>query len=142
MSTILLQDLLDNDSDKSFVVPAGVRYHVYYGSVIYVSTAVAGNRLIALEVLDGSSNHIFHSIAGSVQAASGTREYMFQPTGTPETTFRDDHIVVPIPEKLIILPGWTLRIHDENEIDLAADDMEVNFVVDSRELNRFDENAG
>ena len=142
MSYRQLYDDAANDADKSFVVPAGFRYKILYAHAEFVTTATVSNRLLGMEVLDASANHAYHAIAGSDQTPSSDREYVYFPNGAPETSFRDNHIIVPIPKELILLSGWTLRFHDENEVDLAADDLTVSVMVDSRLLNEANQYPG
>ncbi len=142
MASKLILDVTADLSDKSFVVPGGRRYKLYYGQITLISTAVAGNRQMALEVKDDSANVIFRSLAGAVQAASLTREYHFAPNPVREAAFVNGQIMVPTPPDLILLPGWTLRFYDTAAIDAAADDMTVAALVENRDMNLFDENAG
>lgn len=142
MASKLILDVVVDLSDKSFVVPAGRRYRLYYGQITLISTAVVGNRQMALEVQDDSANVIFRSLAGAVQAASLTREYHFAPNPVREAAFVNGQIMVPTPPELILLPGWTLRFYDTAAIDAAADDMTVAALVENRSMKRYDQNAG
>lgn len=142
MASKLILDVIADLSDKSFVVPAGRRYKLYYGQITLVSTAVAGNRQMALEVQDDSANVIFRSLAGAVQAASLSREYHFAPNPVREAAFVNGQIMVPTPPDLILLPGWTLRFYDTAAIDAAADDMDVAALVENQAINRLDGSAG
>jgi len=139
-SRLIFDDTL-NDSDKSFVVLAGQRHKLYYGSVTFISTATVGNRQIALEVQDASANVVFRSLAGAVQAASLTREYHFAPNPVREAAFVNGQIMVPIPPSMILLPGWTLRLYDTATIDAAADDMTVAMMIDDKDFTRLDTEA-
>ncbi len=142
MSSRQIFDDAANDSDKSFVVPAGRRYLIHYGQVTLVTTITAGARQVALEVQDDLANIVFRSLAGATQAVSLTREYHFAPNPVREAAFINGQIMVPIPPTLILLPGWTLRIYDTAAIDAAADDMTVSLLIEDRELIRYDPNQG
>lgn len=142
MATRNLYDAVADDSDKPIVVPAGRRYKLLYGMVTLVSTAVVGNRQMALEIIDDSANVVFRSLAGAVQTASLTREYHFAPNPVREAAFVAGQIMVPIPPDLIILPGWTLRLYDSAAIDAAADDMTVSMTIDDSDIKYSDGNAG
>ena len=142
MASKHILDVVADDSDKSFVVPAGRRYKLHYGQITLISTASAGNRQMALEVLDDSANLVFRSLAGAVQAASLTREYHFAPNPVREAAFVNGQIMVPTPPDLIMLPGWTLRFYDTAAIDAAADDMTVSALVQNRSMTNPDGSAG
>lgn len=142
MATRLLFDETADDSDRSIVVSAERRYKIIYGQILLVTTADVGNRQIALEVIDDSANVIFRSLAGAVQAASLTREYHFAPNPVREAAFVNGQIMVPIPPELIMLPGWTLRLYDTAVIAVAADDMTTAFVIEDRDIKRFDPDQG
>lgn len=142
MASKQIYDAAADSSDKEWVVPDGRRYRIFYGSVILVSTATVGNRQMALEIQDDSANVVFRSLAGAVQAASLTREYHFAPNPVREAAFVNTQIMAPIPPKLILLPGWTIRLYDTASIDAAADDMTVSLLIEDRDMNRKDENQG
>lgn len=142
MSSLHILEEALNDSDKSFVVPTGNRYLFHYGQITLISTATAGNRQMALEITDDSAKLVFRSLAGAVQVASLTREYHFAPNVDREAAFVNGQIMVPVPPKLIMLPGWTMRFYDTAAIDAAADDMTVSVLVDNRELTRADQESG
>lgn len=142
MASRQIYDEVADSSDKEWVVPDGRRYRVFYGSVILVSTATVGNRQMALEIQDDSANVVFRSLAGAVQVASLTREYHFAPNPVREAAFVNTQIMVPIPPKLILLPGWTLRVYDTAAIDAAADDMTVSVLLEDRDMIVDDPNQG
>lgn len=142
MSSIQILEETEDDSDKSFVVPAGKRWLIHYGQVTLISTASAGDRQMAMEIIDDAANVVFRSLAGAIQAESLTREYHFAPNPVREAAFVNGQIMVPIPPVFILLPEWTLRIYDIADIDAAADDMTVNILHEERELKRADENSG
>ena len=142
MSSRQLYDAVLNDSDKSVIVPADRRYKIFYGFIELITTAVIGNRQIAIEILDDSANVVFRSLAGTVQAESTTREYHFFPNVVREAAFVNNQILIPIPPDLILLPSWTYRIYDTAAIDAAADDMTTSTLIEDRDLNKFDPQAG
>ncbi|MFA5035650.1 MAG: hypothetical protein WC479_00535 [Candidatus Izemoplasmatales bacterium] len=122
-------DVTEDDSDKTFTVPAGFTWEILSIRVDYTSSADAGNRQLCIELTDGT-NVIQRIMAGIVQAASLTRNYNFA-VGLPDmTAFRDtSHLANPIPNGLILLPGYTVRIYDKAVIAAAADDMLVRMMV-------------
>lgn len=127
-----LYDVLDatlNDSDKSFVVPAGEVWKLNWAHVELISTATVGNRQIAMNVKDASGNVIYSIAAGIVQAASLTRHFNFAQGVYRETAFVANEIQVPIPMDLWLSEGFTLQFLDSAAIAVAADDMTVAFQV-------------
>lgn len=142
MSTKQLYDAALGDSDKSFIVPTGRRYRLLYGQITLTSTAVVGDRRIAIEIIDAASNIAYKSISGAVQAASLTNEYHLTVNQSRELAFIAGHIAVPVPQELILLPGWSFRVYDTVAVDPAADDMIVNLVIDERSMTRADPDSG
>ena len=116
-------DTTANDSDKSVSVPASTVWIVESIWVKLITTATVGNRVLYVEILDGSANVIGQYRSGTTQAASLTRYYLFDQhieAGAVDT----DLINVPMPE--IQLPAtYSVRVYDSATIDAAADDMEV-----------------
>jgi len=142
MSSRQIYDAVTNDSDKTVLVPADKRYRLMYGFIELITTITVGNRQVALEIIDASANVIFRSLAGAVQAANTTREYHFSPNVVREAAFISNQILIPIPPELILLPGWSYRIYDTAAIAAAADDMTTSFLIEDRDLNKFDPQAG
>lgn len=128
----LVADVTDDDSDKTFTVPASTEYQLLSVLVNLVSTATAGNRQIVVLVTTGADVVIAEIPAGVVQAASLTRRYTFG-VGNPDLlAFRDtDVLLTPLP--VLCLPaGYKVRVYDNAAIDAAADDMHVQMLVLSR----------
>lgn len=132
MTILHTYDDTANDSDKSFVVPAGRIWTLKWAHVRLTTTATVGNRQLRMQVQDDSANTVFDIHAGAVQAASLERHYEFMQGIYRETSFIDGAIQVPMPKCLHLLPGWTLRFKDENAVAAAADDMVVSFMYDER----------
>ena len=120
-------DAATNDSDKSFVVPDNEMWELNFAHVLFTSTATVGNRQILMELIDADNNIVLDLAAGALQAASLVRHYAFLQGIYRETSFVDNEIQVPLPQAGFLLPGWTLRVYDENAVDAAADDMTVSF---------------
>jgi hypothetical protein len=122
----LLSDVALNDSDKSITVPSGYFYHVLWVYVKLVSSAIAGNRQMAVGIYNALGNLAFSVRAGTTQAASLTRYYAFAPALADLTAFRDTtYLMTPLPPTLILKAGQQVRIWDSAAIDAAADDMDV-----------------
>lgn len=103
------------------VVPNG-SVLVDFVQAVVVSSATGGNRLLALEVFDGT-NVIYRSTMGPTQAASLTRRYTWLSGVVRDTTFAggSDEAVAPLPVALRLYPGQTLRVVDRTAVDGAGD---------------------
>jgi len=123
-----------NDSDKIITVPSSTQWGIYWIHVEFVSTATVGNRQIELRLNDDSTDTIYLMSAGAVQTASLTRTYLFTPGVARETTFIDGQVAVPIPPGLWLPPSFTVRVRDSAAIDAAADDMQIQMLVDVRSV--------
>lgn len=124
-----------NANAKTYTVPAGEEWIVQSIYVSYTSDATAGNRQLAVQVLDASDNVLADFRAAAVQAASLTRVYMFG--AFHDTDFRDtDYLGVGMPP-LVLSAGQKLKIFDKanngNGIS-AADDMTVRAQVAARSV--------
>ena len=127
-SITLLQDLTDNDSDKTFTVPSDTIYEVLYASAELITTGTVGNRQLTIDIGDGTE--VIHKLdVGAVHAASTTVDYLFAPGYVRETTVVSGTLHCPIPPKLFLLPGYTIRVYDSAAVDAAADDMDVSIMV-------------
>jgi hypothetical protein len=125
-----------NDSDKSFTVPAGKEWTVLSIWVELASTATAGNRQVEVQLQDDSADVVGRLVAGAVQAASLTRNYHFAAGVADMTAFRDtDLISNPLPARLLLPPGYVVRVFDNNAVDAAADDMVVQMLVGERDVS-------
>lgn len=122
-------DATADDSDKTITCPDGELWQIDWVHAWLVSTATVGNRQIVLALYDqaGVIRGDWH--AGTTQAASLTRHYAFQPGIYRETAFVDGDIQISIPRKLVIPPGWYLRVYDSAAVAAAADDMTVSYQV-------------
>lgn len=126
-----------NDSDKSFVVPASTEWRIKSIWVELISTAVAGNREIVIEIQDGAADVVARIKAGIVQAASLTRYYLFAAHVTELVAFRGTAIADTLST---IMPEWVLpatyvvRVYDIAAVDAAADDMVVQMLVEARSV--------
>jgi hypothetical protein len=122
----------ENDSDKTFTVPASTRWRVQSIWVEYTSTGNAGNRQLVIEIQDDGADVIFQIVPGLVQAASLTYKYAFAP-GLPDmTAVRDsDFLMTPFPQ-FELGAGYKIRVYEKEQIDAAADDMVVQMLIEVR----------
>jgi hypothetical protein len=135
MSIQYTYDTTADDSDKTFTVPTGKTWRLDWLHVLYVSTATVGNRQLEVKITDASDVLRIDFHAGTTQAASLTRHYVFQPGIFRETAFVDNEIQIAIPMNMILPAGWKIRIYDSAAVDAAADDMTVSFQVTEHAIN-------
>ncbi len=126
-----LIDETENDSDKSFVVPASTERLIYSVRVSLATTATAGNRQLCIEMQDDAGNVLARAFAGATQAASLTREYLFSLGAADMGAFVSDAISNALPA-LKLAAGWALRVYDKSAVDAAADDMHLYVSGDER----------
>jgi hypothetical protein len=132
MNTVLHAiDAAANDSDKSITVPDGEVWQLDWLHAMLQSTATVGNRQLVLGLYDNAGIPNFYGDwhAGTTQAASLARHYMFQPGMYRETAFVDGEIQIAIPQKLVAHPGWIIRVYDSAAVDAAADDLTIAYQV-------------
>ena len=120
-----------NDSDKTFTVPASTEWEILSIWIELVTTADVGNRQITVEMQDLSADVIGSFLAGKVQAASLTRNYMFAPGLQLMTDFVGTYLSFPLPP-MFLPAGFKVRVYDSAAIQAAADDMVVQMVVAAR----------
>lgn len=123
-------DAVLNDSDKTFVVPAAKQWHVRSIGVRLVTTAAVGNRQLDVLITDDADNLLAKYVAGAVQAASLTRDYVFAPGQPNDTAFVNAAMVRAFAAGLILPAGYKVRVFDSAAIDAAADDMTVRMLVE------------
>lgn len=125
------QDISEDDSDKVFgPVPANTEYQILWVQVRFITSADVGTRQLEVQVERPSSampsSEGRWAVAGTTQAASLTREYIFAPGLADQLAFRDtDWLSTPIPVFAMLYAGDQLRIFDNAGIAPAADEMFV-----------------
>jgi len=118
-----------NNNTKSETIPANRWAQVLWIWLEYTSDANVGDRQIIVEILDDENDLIAEFRAGSVQAASLTRNYMFAPSLADLTAFRDtDYLQTPLPPTLILDGSYTIRVRDNNNVS-ALDDMALQIMT-------------
>jgi hypothetical protein len=134
-----VMDVVANDQDKSWDVPAGQEWQILWVHVRLTTTGTAGDRQleIRIERPGAAMDPIgIWAAAGAVQAASLTREYIFAPGLADLTDFRDtDKLTTPIPVTDILRAGDRLRVRENSGTD-ANDDMNVWVQYAWREVDR------
>jgi hypothetical protein len=125
----LVSDETANDSDKTITVTAGQVWQILSIRVELVTTANGLARQIEVQVRDTADDVIFNVTPGLTQAASLTYWYNFAPSLADLSAIRDTNFVMtPFPPTMILPAGYDLRIYDNNAVDAAADDMEIQLL--------------
>ncbi len=131
-SPSLQADETEDDSDKTFTVPASTRWRIQSIWVEYASSADAGDRQLCIEIQDDSSDVILQVRPGQTQAASETRYYALAPHITELAAFRDTDYLSTILPSLELGAGYVVRVYDNNAVAAAADDMVIQMLVEAR----------
>ncbi len=129
---VVFEDVVINDSDKSFVVPNGEEWEVLYVQAQLITTSDAGTRQMVLEILGAGAELLGRYSAGATQGISLTERYNWGPSLTDQATPISLELTVSMPSNLRLGPGFTLTVKDIAAIQPAADDMEVRFAVARR----------
>jgi len=119
-----------NDSDKTLTVPSGKAWGLRSLYAKLISTATVGNRQLDVLLTDGSDNIIAKFVAGAVQAASLTREYICAPQHPQETGFTTGVMLRALAGECVLPAGYKVRIFDSAAIDAAADDLTIRLLVE------------
>ena len=120
---------LDN-SDKTLTVGAAKQWGLRSVYAKLISTATVGNRQLDVLLTDGSNNSIAKFVAGAVQAASLTREYLFAPQLPQETAFTGGLMLRALAGDIVLPAGYKVRVLDSAAIDAAADDLTIRLLVE------------
>jgi hypothetical protein len=129
---VLQSDAALNDSDKTLTVPAGKQWRVKSIYAKLISTGTGGNRQMDILFTTAADVVIGKVVAGAVQAASLTREYTFAPECPQETTFTTGVMLRALPADLVLPAGYKIRVYDSAAIDAAADDLDIEVLVEER----------
>jgi hypothetical protein len=121
-----------NDSDKTITVPAQKQWVLKSLYAKLISTATVGNRQLDVLITDAADNIFAKFVAGAVQAASLTREYLFAPQQPQETAFTGGLMLRALAGELTLPAGYKIRVFDSAAIDAAADDMDVRLLVEEQ----------
>jgi len=127
----LLVDEALNDSDKTFVVPAGSMYDIAWVYVELTTTADVGNRLVMVEIQDSKGDVVAQVSAAAVQAASLSHEYTFGQGLTQYDSGDATKHHLPLP-RLVLPQFFKLRVYDATAVAATADDMNVQLMCSCR----------
>jgi hypothetical protein len=125
-------DVAADDSDKTFTVTTLKQWWVRSIYVKLVTTATGGNRQVDVLFTDASNNIFAKYVAGAVQTASLTREYIFSPGHPQETGFTSGVMLRALSDHFILPEGYKIRVYDSAAIAAAADDMDVRILLEER----------
>lgn len=129
VNIVEISDVVLNENDKIFTVPAGKQWKLLHAFASFTSDANAGNRRIILIIRNPADSSLWLARALNVQVASTTENYNFQ-RGIQEATEASATLhFVPLPLEVILPAGFDIRIRDENNI-AAGDDMTVRMLVE------------
>jgi hypothetical protein len=130
----LTQDVTENDSDKTFTVPANVEWEILWIWVQYTSTATVGVRQLEIQIID-SGNIIAQWQTGVTQSEGLVYNYLFG-GGIPDSLVTRDvnYITTPLMGAQFLGEGQTIRIWDNNAIDASADDMIIRLEYGYHEI--------
>ena len=129
---VLLTDAAADDSDKTFIVPAGKTWDIM-GIWVEMSTVVTvGARQISVQIQDDAAAVVAEIAAGATQIASLARKYWFAPHLPDLTAFRAGDLLMTPLAPLTLPAGFVVRVYDAAVIAAAADDMTVRMLVGQR----------
>lgn len=109
-----------NDSDKTFTVPADETWEVLLLRYEYTASATAGTRTPTIRYQDDNSDDILLDVAGATITQGNSSTQLADASGTLDLT---------IPQRLVLHPGYDIRVFDSAAIDAAADDMVVHLFL-------------
>lgn len=129
-----VNDIVTNDSDKSYTVPVGKIWSLkfLYGEI--VTTATVGNRVLVAQITDGTNPiwtnkataSIVASKRGIVRSSFGGSIALLSTPRRILSGATDCDVISDTGEPEILLPaGYTIRIWDVAAVDPAADDLTV-----------------
>jgi hypothetical protein len=119
-----------NDSIKSWTVPDGEIWELVAVYIDYTATVSAGSRRVAVEALDAASLVRWGVYApNTLTAGYANVRITFAPNMPYQANEPNVFMLMPLPSRPALLPGWSLKVWDLAGIDAAADDMLVRFLV-------------
>lgn len=130
-SLVYNQDVLTNDVDKTFTVPAGKCWKLLalQAKLDTNNSVVVGNRQLRVEIRDGT-NVIWFKNFGAVQVLDTTRYYYSAADLPDDVDFDGSGNIRMWKISLTIPPGWTVRLYESAAIDAAVDDLEYRLLVE------------
>lgn len=105
----------------TWTVPENQCWQLLCGHIIFTTSATGGNRWVNLRATSPDGHIIWDTHAGAKQGSSTVSQYNYRSGEGRETAFFDDDIMLTIPRFAVMLPGYTLTLSDEDQIDEAGD---------------------
>lgn len=120
------------NTNVDFVAPSGKQYIVQYGEVIVTANGTVANRTVRVGVYDdaGTPAEFYDVHSGLAVTAGQTIHHQLMPGTYRETAAIDNSVQLPMGAKLIVLPGWRLRVSLVNGV--AGDNISCKFMVDEQ----------
>jgi hypothetical protein len=130
---MITSNVIADNSNKTFTVPANREWQILRVFVKYSSTATVGNRQVGYRMETAGGVTIARYLASVVQAASLVRYYQFAPGCADLLGFRDtDMLNINIGVGELMSATQVLRVWDNKAIAAAADDMDVHLLYAER----------
>ncbi|MEE8609013.1 MAG: hypothetical protein V3S55_15520 [Nitrospiraceae bacterium] len=130
---IVVEDVTENDSDKTFTVPANEIWEILTLHVKLISTATVGTRQIGVEIQNVGGDVMYAIAAVPTQVASLTQTYNFAQGGADRSGLVANRALSNL-ARLKLTPGMIVRVLDFAVADVAADDMDVRMLILKTEL--------
>jgi len=130
---VVVRDVTSNDAIKTFTVPTNATWQIKSIEIMYAATGTSGNRELIVFVRDSSDNQLLRLELPFYIVANNAFRIFYLPGGPLQTAVVDNLLFYPLPVDLILGSGWDLFIQDNASVDVAADDMLVNIIVDERQ---------
>ena len=110
-----IRDATPDDVDKEFVVPSGKIWDLQAILLTIVTTETAGNRVLVFTVLDDAGNSLLDMPENANITANMTGRCNYSTSGTRTSSAIAGRDIIPT---MKLLPGYKLRIWDDNEVDV------------------------
>jgi hypothetical protein len=123
-SVAVKQQFAISSAQGSITLPQTTAWQVINLFLNWTSSAVAGNRLVAIIAKDVLGNVLWQSLADAVQAASITGAYSFQ-SGLSILAVQGTSHTDTLPAFACIPPGGSITVKDLNNIDSVGDTIPV-----------------
>lgn len=120
-----IQDITENDSDKTFTVPDNQEWEILWIYVQYTSTVTGDSRQLEVQIIDNGDS-VAQWQTGATQAANLTYNYLFG-VGIPDllSVRSTNYLMTPLIGTPYLKDGQSIRVWDKNARDASGDDMLV-----------------
>ena len=126
----LIQEEVDNDSNKTITVPANTKYKILSLYVEVETDSTSGDRNIEVRYRDTDDEVILDIRMVPAIPAGTFRRLNFYPTAIGTTSaFVGGSGYMPTPSDLILGPGFDLNILDTGSVSVSGDKMLIEMLV-------------